>query len=164
MTTSTLGVVNPRYFLNRLALEHSTDCLSLEPEMIIQELFRKTSLPAMQEMFEEFCEAAVAPAYYWRGRNPEILLKFGEEMEKLIEASYLLFRERRSSASADLPVAVKQFFVQYPLADWKRILRDWTQAGLSVNSVAETGDPFEMIPFVTRMEELIKSLGEFAAK
>jgi hypothetical protein len=162
MTTSALAVVNPRYFLNRLALEHSTDCLSLEPKKIIQQLFYRTSLSAMQEMFEEFCEAAVAPAYYWKDRNPEVLLKFSEEMEKLIEACYLLYREKRSLNCFRYSVVVKRFFAHYHLADWKRILRDWTQAALSVNSVAETGNPQEMVPFVSGMEELIKSMGEFA--
>ncbi|MCG2617946.1 hypothetical protein LZZ85_26830 [Terrimonas sp. NA20] len=162
MTTSALAIVNPRYFLNRLALEHSADCLSLEPKQVIQQLFAKTPLPVMQEMFEEFCEAAVAPACYWPGRNPEVLLKFSEEMEKLIESCYLLYRDKRRRQDADHPAEIKQFFTVYSLADWKRILRDWVRAALSVNSVAETGNPKEMIPFVNGMEKLMKSMGEFA--
>ncbi len=116
----------------------------------------------MQEMFEEFCEAAIAPAYYWKGRNPDELLKFSEEMEKLIESCYLLYRGRRDREAADQPVVIRKFFISYSLPDWKRILRDWTQAALSVNSVAEMGKPEEMIPFVTQMEELIRSMGEFS--
>lgn len=116
----------------------------------------------MQEMFEEFCEAAVAPAFYWKGRDPELLLKFSEEIEKLIESCYLLYRDKRCRDEAGYDVVIKPFFTSHSLADWKRILRDWTQAALSVNSVAETGNPQEMIPFVTRMEELMRSMEEFS--
>jgi hypothetical protein len=160
MRTHIPAAVNHRYFLNRLALEHSTDSLSLDPAMIISSLFTKRSYPEMILLFEDFCEAAVAPAFCWK-QGVDELLCFSGEMEQLIEASYLLYRQRKMNGMTDTKV-LRQFFHAYPLQAWKRILRDWTNAAMSHRSVAETGEAMEMLPFVRGMDELLRSLEPFS--
>src|SRR6218665_543529 len=154
MSTHTFAAVNPRYFLNRLALHHSTDSLSLDPTDVIVRLFSRRPCAQMVEMFEDFCEAAVAPAFCWK-KTPGELLGFTEDLEQLIEACYLLHRNRRS-APADQLKPLKDFFHAFSLPDWKRILHEWTLATMSINTIAELGEPTEMIPFVRGMEALIK--------
>lgn len=112
----------------------------------------------MLELFEDFCEAAVAPAFCWK-KTPGELLSFTEELEQLIEACYLLYRNRKASPSDQLK-PLKHFFQTFSLPDWKRILHEWTRAALSPNSIAESGTPMEMIPFVRGMEELMKTGSE----
>lgn len=153
MPTQILSGVNPRYFLNRLALEHSADSLLLDPHTIIKQLFAARPFPAAHEMFEDFCEAAVAPAYCWKD-TPGKLIAFAEALEQLIEACFLL-RRSRAPIMAEHTKALQRFFSAYSLPEWKRILHEWTQAALSACSVAEIGKPCEMIPFVTGMEELL---------
>lgn len=111
----------------------------------------------MTERFEDFCEAAVAPALCWKD-TPGELLSFTEDLEQLIEACYLLYRNRRATPSGSLK-PLKDIFHTFSLPDWKRILHEWTRAALSPNSIAESGKPAEMIPFVRGMEGLIRSAG-----
>ncbi|PZR27218.1 MAG: hypothetical protein DI535_11225 [Citrobacter freundii] len=163
MSPNTFAAVNPRYFLNKLALHHSINSLSVEPLNVIVRLFAKRPYPEMLELFEDFCEAAVAPAFCWK-KTPGELLGFAEELEQLIEACYLLYRNRRSTPSASAQLKpLKDFFHTFSLPDWKRILHEWTRAALSPNSIAESGKPMEMIPFVRGMEELMKSGSDLPA-
>ena len=160
MTTQVLANVNPRYFLNQLALEHAKDSMLLDPDHIIRQLLAQRPYAHLVEMFEDFCEAAVAPAYCWK-QHPGKLKAFSEDLEKLIEACFLLRRNRKQNLPGQ-PKALQHFFTTYSLPEWKKILHEWTLAALSRNSIAEIGDPMDMIPFVKGMEALIKAMAGFA--
>ena len=157
-----------RYFLNRLALEHECDPFSLDPYWVLQQLYTDIPLEEMQELFSEFCEAAIAPAYIWKSKTPGALLRFTEEIEQLIEAGYLLLAwiklEKGSPKKTDeSPAAVlRKFFKIKNLAGWKRWLHSWQAGALSACSVAELVEPEDLLPFVQWMEKLLVAAAALA--
>lgn len=159
MTTS--ATPDKRYFLNRLALEHACDPLSLDPYWVLQQLFNKNSLEVVQESFSEFCESAIAPAFIWRSKTPGALVLFTEEIEQVIEACFLLLgwlkaKKGPVSKKDESPEQiVRQFFKVQNLAGWKYWLYSWKTGALSSRSVAEFVPPEDLVPFVQWIEKLL---------
>lgn len=159
MSSSTIP--DKRYFLNRLALEHDSDPLSLDPYWALQQLYKDTSLEEMQEQFTEFCEAAIAPAFTWREKSPDLLLRFAEVLEQMIEASFLLLswvKTDKTVSKKSIETStqtIRQFFKTRNLPGWKSWLNKWTAGALSTRSVAELVAAEELVPFVQWMEKLL---------
>ncbi|RYG53841.1 MAG: hypothetical protein EOO01_03250 [Chitinophagaceae bacterium] len=158
---STSSAPDKRYFLNRLALEHDCDPLSLDPYWVLQQLFTDTPLEEMQELFSDFCEAAIAPVYNWKTKSPGSLLRFSEELEQMVEACFLVLawvkhEKRASKKTPETPVhVIRKFFKAKNLQGWKHWLHSWTTGGLSACSVAEIVEPEDLLPFVQHMEKLL---------
>ena len=153
-----------RYFLNRLALEHACDPLTLDPYWVLKQLYSDTPLEEMQELFAEFCEAAIAPTYNWKAKTPGSLVRFAEEMEQLIEACFLLSPKTIPKGSPESPAPIiRRFFKDRNLAGWKQLLHDWMMGALSGCSVAEIVEPENLLPFVQQMEKLIAAIPELLA-
>lgn len=150
-----------RYFLNGLALEHECDPQSLDPYWVLQQLFTDVPLAEMQELFTDFCEAAIAPAYIWKSKTPGALVRFTEEIEQLIEACFLLTLWIRLDKGApkktdETPTGIiRRFFKIRSLAGWKYWLHGWRTGALSACSVAEIVEPEDLVPFVQWMEKLL---------
>ncbi|MCG2612892.1 hypothetical protein LZZ85_01325 [Terrimonas sp. NA20] len=158
-----------RYYLNRLALEHECDPQSLDPYWVLQQLFSDVPLEEMQELFSDFCEAAIAPAYIWKSKTPGALVRFVEELEQLIEGCFILmawFKTTKGpiSRTDESPAqVVRQFFKAKPLAVWKSWLHSWQTGALSACSVAEIVEPEDLLPFVQWMEKLFPAAAALAA-
>jgi hypothetical protein len=154
-------ITDKRYFLNRIALEHDGDPLSLDPYWVLQQLYKDISLEEMQELFAEFCEAAIAPAYTWREKTPGSLLRFAEELEQMIEACFLLLSWMKTDNTVSKKSigtsaqTIRQFFKTRNLPGWKSWLHRWTASALSSRSVAELVAAEELVPFVQWMEKLL---------
>lgn len=147
-----------RYFLNRLALKHGSDPLSLDPYWVLRQLYTDTSPEEMQEAFIDFCEAAIAPTYNWQQETPGTLLHFAEQLEQLIEASFLLLswiKPDSPGSKRNTVYAVRLFFKTRHLSGWKHWLHSWTISALSPRSVAELVNPEDLVPFVQGMEKLL---------
>ncbi|PZR26743.1 MAG: hypothetical protein DI535_12930 [Citrobacter freundii] len=157
-----------RYFLNRLALEHACDPLSLDPYWVLQQLYTDIPPEEMQELFAEFCEAAIAPAYIWKSKTPGALIRFTEEIEQLIEGAYLMLAwiklQKGSPKKSDEspPQIIRKFFKANDLAGWKRWLHSWQTGALSACSVAEIVEPEDLLPFVQWMEKLLVAAAALA--
>jgi hypothetical protein len=157
-----------RYYLNRLTLDYKCDPLSLDPYWVLQQLFNDIPLEEMQEIFAEFCEAAIAPAFIWRSKTPEALVGFAEQMEQLIEVCFLLLgwiktKKGPVSKTDDSPgQIIRQFFKVQHLGGWKQWLHGWKTGALSTRSVAELVEPEELVPFVQWMEKLLPAAAALA--
>lgn len=155
---TSLFTPDKRYFLNRLALKHGCDPLSLDPHWVLQQLYANTSPEEMQEMFTEFCEAAIAPTYNWQSETSGTLLHFVEQLEQLVEASFLLLswiKPDSPGLKRSAVQVVRQFFKTRSLSGWKHWLHSWTISALSPRSVAELVEPEDLLPFVQEMEKLL---------
>jgi hypothetical protein len=167
---ATRSVPDKRYYLNRLALQHECDPLSLDPYWVLQELFKSMPLGKMRELFAEFCEAAIAPAYTWHAETPGALVLFAEELEQLIEGCFILLpwlkatkgpiRKTDESPSQ----IVRQFFRVRDLRGWKYLLRSWQMGALSTRSVAGILKAEDLPPFVQWMEKLFPAAAVLAAE
>ncbi|MET0462224.1 MAG: hypothetical protein ABW007_03690 [Chitinophagaceae bacterium] len=165
---ATRSTPDKRYYLNRLALEHECDPLSLDPHWALHQLFNDVPLEEMQELFADFCEAAIAPAYIWRSKTPGALVRFAEELEQLIESCFILLAWIKAKKG---PIGkkdespsqiVRQFFKTRDLAGWKCWLHSWQTAALSACSVAEIVEPEHLLPFVQWMEKLFPAAAALA--
>ncbi|HEX2846922.1 MAG TPA: hypothetical protein VHN59_10265 [Chitinophagaceae bacterium] len=155
---TTPSTPDKRYFLNSLALQHSCDPLSLDPHWALRQLYHRSSAEEMQEMFTEFCEAAIAPTYNWQLDTPGTLPHFVDQLEQLIEACFLLLawvNPESPAAKKNEVQAVRQFFKIRNLSGWKQWLHRWTISALSARSVAELVEPEDLLPFVQGMEKLL---------
>lgn len=153
--------LDKRYFLNRIALEHEGDPLSLDPYWVLQQVYKDTSLEEMQELFSEFCEAAISPAFTWKEKTPGSLVRLAEDLEQMIEACFLLLSWMKTGTAASKKSAetaaptIRQFFKAQNLPGWKSWLHRWTASALSTRSVAEVVAAEELVPFVQWMEKLL---------
>ncbi len=164
----TRSTPDKRYYLNRLALAHECDPLSLDPYWVLQQIFSKRPMEEMQESFAEFCEAAIAPAFMWRSKTPGVLVRFTEEMEQMIEGCFLLLGWMKAKkgpvrkTDQTPPQTVRQFFKTRDLAGWKYWFHRWQTGALSSCSVAELVNADDLIPFVQWMEKLIPAAAALA--
>ncbi|MBS1653285.1 MAG: hypothetical protein JSU05_00445 [Bacteroidetes bacterium] len=164
------------YFLNRLALDEGTDPFSIDLCKVLEGIFQFASLNDMRDLFQQFCKAAMSEKYKWKEGPPGNLHYFAELLEQLIEAAYLIVKDKKkklrvatpvlhkdmlpvhlSAAEYDDPVLVFERFFNYKkLGEWKSALHDWLHAALSNHSISDSVQPTEVLPFVFRMEKLIE--------
>lgn len=140
--------VNHEHFLNRLALDHGTSPYDVNLDDVLRDLRRFATPAEWQELFRNYCAAALSSAYNWHEGTPGNLVHFGELLEVLIEICYL-----RKQSPFDGSARIS-----WTLPEWKHHLHQWTEAALSAFSVAENISPEQLIPFVEGMERMIKDL------
>lgn len=161
MTSSDTIRLDARYYLNPCLEDYVTDSIPPEPLQILRMLFQEWPHRKLVETFEDFCEAAVAPALCWK-RSTDELLQFTNALEKLLVVNYLLYRKMPTDEPHKNEL--KTLFHKFPLHEWKSILHGWRLAAVSPNSIAELRAPVEMIPFVQGIEFLIKISNEKLTK
>lgn len=174
------GGLDINLFLNRLALDEFADPYAIDPVEVLRRMFRFAEPNEMQDLFNNFCHAAMSDTYCWKEGSPGNLLFFSEKLEQLIEAGYLmqsakkkrrkkLKNRMRSIRVAHLPIDLTErefaepmlvfdrFFSYNSLAQWKLALHNWTMAALANHSISESVEPFTIVPFVKHMEKLISA-------
>lgn len=152
--------------LNRTAAPHKGNPLKASPIGVLQEFFNYASPAEHVKAFDEFCRAALKEKYCWRRGSPGNALHYAGQLEGLIEAAYLLYKDRRSYHTKrkqpntalyvhGLPF-LKAFFKQASPAKWKNWLHIFTTAALSHQSAADEMKPVAVYVFTTHLQQLLR--------
>lgn len=151
--------------LNRTAAPHKGNPLKASPLGILQEFFNYASPAEHVKAFDEFCRAALKEKYCWRRGSPGNALHYAGQLERLIEAAYLLYKDRRSYRTKqkqhytalymDAIPCLKAFFRQGSPAKWKKGLHIFTTAALSHQSAADEMKPVAVYVFTTYLQQLL---------
>lgn len=168
--------LKPGYFLNRIALDKMVNSESADPYNVIKDVFSFAQPDELHELFSNFCTAALADKYAWTDGSPSNLLVVSEKLELLIEAGYLISKEQKKKPlrkPGKKPVAsghikslseterenprqvIEEFFSSLSLAEWKRLLRSWTEAGLSRYTILDEVEAESVPLFCRQIEKLI---------
>lgn len=152
--------------LNRLAAPHKGNPLKASPMLVLQEFFNYASPAEHAKAFDEFCRAALKEKYCWRRGSPGNALHYAGQLERLIEAAYLLYKDRRSyhtkqkqhntALYVDAIPCLKAFFRQASPAKWKNWLHIFTTAALSHQSAADDMKPVAIYAFITHLQQLLR--------
>lgn len=151
--------------LNRTAVPHKGNPLKVSPLGLLQEFFNYASPAEHAKAFDAFCRAALKEKYCWRRGSPGNALHYAGQLERLIEAAYLLYKDRRSyhtkqkqhhtALYVDAMPCLKAFFRQGSPAKWKKGLHIFTIAALSHQSAADDMKPVAIYAFVTHLQQLL---------
>lgn len=151
--------------LNRTAAPHKGNPLKASPLGILQEFFNYASPAEHAKAFDAFCRAALKEKYCWRRGSPGNALHYAGQLERLIEAAYLLYKDRRSyhtkqkqhntALYMDAMPCLKAFFSQASPAKWKNWLHIFTGAALSHQSAADDMKPVAVYVFTTQLQQLM---------
>jgi hypothetical protein len=137
------------------------------PLGLLQEFFNYASPAEHTKAFDEFCRAALKEKYCWRRGSPGNALHYAEQLEGLIKAAYLLYKDRHlyrtktlsvlltTAAYADALSYLKAFFKQASPAKWKNWLHVFTRAALSHQSAADDMKPVAIYTFITHLQQLL---------
>jgi hypothetical protein len=153
-----------------------------DPYEVIRKFCEFGSLYENKMMFRKFCEAAIADKYCWKDGPPGKLLYFYELLEALIEACFVIYREKRfakkilkwivakeeeNHGAPFMPhslsfeeytnplIVIKEFFNNNSLKEWKQSIHYWLEAGLSNFSVVESIEFDEILPFCYGIEKFV---------
>jgi len=171
--------------LNRLVLTEMKNPDKINPYVILRELCDFEDLHEVKKLFRKCCKASLSEKYSWKEGIPGNLLFIYEQMEKLIEACYLIYikngfnkrvtkkskiqEENKETDRPELPtslsleefmnpqIVIKDFFDKYNLLEWKQLIHNWMEAGLSNFSVLENIKAKEVLPYVYGMEKLLEA-------
>lgn len=153
---------NPSFYLTRLSLDFLTSpATDLNPYPVLQSIFEFGSLPELQDLFRQFTESAMTEDYSWKEGCPGNLLHFSQLLERLMEASWLLYQRheqvvlRQEQPSQTLPGGIRSFFRYQPLPHWKQDLQLFTEAALSNFAITEVTEAGKVIPFCRHAEQLM---------
>jgi hypothetical protein len=171
--------------LNRLLLTEMKNPDKINPYVILWEFCDFDSLPEMKKLFRECCKVSLSGKYSWKEKSPGNLLFFYEQLERLVEACFLIyikkgFKKRVSKKPksrggkkwinySEFPcslsleewlnplIVIKDFFDLYSLLEWKQSIHSWMEAALSDFSVLENIKAEEILPYCYSMEKLLES-------
>jgi len=151
--------------LNRTAAPHKGNPLKASPIGVLQEFFNYASPAEHVKAFDEFCRAALKEKYCWRRGSPGNALHYAGQLEGLIEAAYLLYKDRRlyhtkqkqhhTALYVDALPRLKAFLRQASPAKWKKGLHIFTRAALSNQSAADDMTPVAVYVFTTQLQQLL---------
>lgn len=150
---------------NRLIINEMKNIDCIDPDKILDNIFKEVNPGELTEDFNSFCIAALSEKYAWKEGNPGNLLYLSELLEQTLEASFLIYHKRAKDDNnvAGLIVqdqcfeALNILFTGISLLEWKIALHHWTMAGLSDHSVIENVSPSDILPFVRGVEKLIET-------
>ena len=80
--------------LNRLILTEMKDPDKLNPYIILKEICDFENLQEMKKLFRKCCQVSLSEEYIWDEGIPGNLLYIYEQLEKLIESCYLIYRKK----------------------------------------------------------------------
>lgn len=155
--------------LNRTEATYKGNPLKASPIAVLEEFFNYASPAEHARAFDEFCRAALKEQYCWRRGSPGNALYYAEQLEGLIEAAYLLYKDRHLYRTKTLPASLadaeyvdaiqylKTFFKQASPAKWKKRLHIFTRAALSHQSVADDMKPVAIYTFITHLQQLLSA-------
>jgi hypothetical protein len=151
--------------LNRTAATYKSNPLKASPLGILQEFFNYATPAEHTKAFDAFCRAALKEKYCWRRGSPGNALHYAEQLELLIEAAYLLYKNRHSyhtkqkqhhtALYVDAILCLKAFFRQASPVKWKKWLHIFTRAALSHQSAADEMKPIAIYVFTTHLQQLL---------
>jgi len=171
--------------LNRLILTEMKDPDKLNPYIILKEICDFENLQEMKKLFRKCCQVSLSEEYIWDEGIPGNLLYIYEQLEKLIESCYLIYRKKgfkkklakkvkqhvweKDMDNPVLPaslsleefvnprIVINDFFETYSLLEWKQFLHSWMEAGLSNFNVLENIKTKDLLPYVNCMEKLLEA-------
>jgi hypothetical protein len=171
--------------LNRLILTEMKDPDKLDPYIILQEICDFEELQEMKKLFRKCCQVSLSEKYIWDEGIPGNLLYIYEQLEKLIESCYLIYKKKgfkkklsKKTKQQDLEkvkdhpelpaslilaefmnprIVINDFFETYSLLEWKQFLHSWMEAGLSNFSVLENIKKKDLLPYIYGMEKLLEA-------
>lgn len=156
---------HPRVNLTRTAATYKGNPQKVSPLGILQEFFNYASPAEHAKAFDAFCRAALKEKYCWRRGSPGNALHYAGQLERLIEAAYLLYTNRhlyrtkgkppKTALYIDAMPCLKTFFKQGSPAKWKKWLHIFTTAALSHQSAVDDIKPVAIYIFVTHMRQLL---------
>ena len=173
-------------FLNRIAAEYKCNPMKTDPLEVLKEFFEFSEPKEQLKAFDEFCVAALTNHYNWERGSPGNRLFYGERLELLVEAAYLISvktgkyqkqivkptKDTFSVKQFPMPLTTKEyvrpfdflesFFKHAPISSWKRWLSDFTSSAISNGSVSDEMDGVEIFWFVHYMKKLIYATSRFA--
>ncbi|MGN7783837.1 hypothetical protein ACTJIJ_04900 [Niabella sp. 22666] len=177
--------VSPGYWLNRIAVHYNSDPFKANPVKVLQAFFDYAGRAEQIKAFDDFCRAALKDSYSWQHGSPANALHYGEQLELLIEACYLLHQQAGRYASKSYnPVAVPvtefpmlltskefsnpmaflaDFFEKRSLRRWKHWLQLFTTATLSNGSVAEEMEATHIFIFIQYLKKLVYAASRLLA-
>jgi hypothetical protein len=169
--------LDPRYYLNRIALETDADPLAVNPYTVIKTFFEYDDVQGVIEVFRMSCKAALTEKYSWKEGSAGNLVNFCERLETLVEACYLITIYKKKKAVKAISAAqlkelplpcplnrdelnnpllvIEQFFVLYDLPGWKKLIHLFMEAGISNFSVLDNIDSKELLNYGSSFEKLI---------
>ena len=176
---------NINHCLNRLILTEMKDPDKLDPYIILKEICDFEDLQEMKKLFRKCCQVSLSEKYIWDEGIPGNLLYIYEQLEKLIESCYLIYKKKgfkkkltkktkqkdfeKGKNHPELPASLSQaefvnprivindFFETYSLLEWKQCLHSWMEAGLSNFSVLENIKTKDLLPYIYGMEKLLEA-------
>ncbi|MGE9310645.1 hypothetical protein ACLOAU_03340 [Niabella sp. CJ426] len=126
-------------YLNRIAITYKGNPLKVSSLQVLKDFFTYAQPAEHLKAFDEFCLAALHDQYRWRRGSPGNALYYSEQLELLIEAAYLLYRQPSPKKEHDelLMKTLNDFFLHASLRQWKNRHLAFTHAALSKSSVAD---------------------------
>ena len=165
--------------LNRTKLFYKGNPLKADALALIKEFFSYATPQEHLKAIDDFCIAALKDGYHWQHGSAANALFYSEQLELLLEATYLMylkpkkypFKKRAVAILSikELPVllsakeyqnpilVIEQFFKQ-PLLYWKQLLYACTHGVLSNGSVAEEVDAAEVLGLCSEVKRLVCAL------
>jgi hypothetical protein len=169
--------------LNRLILTEMKDPDKLDPYIILREICDFENLQEMKKLFRKCCQVSLSEKYIWDEGIPGNLLYIYEQLEKLIESCYLIYKKKGFKKKLtkkikqkdwekdhpELPaslsmaefanpmIVINDFFETYSLLEWKQLLHAWMEAGLSNFSVLVNIKTMDLLPYMYGMEKLLEA-------
>ncbi|MCH5690859.1 hypothetical protein LWM68_45485 [Niabella sp. W65] len=167
--------VSPGYWLNRIAVHYNSDPFKANPVKVLQAFFDYAGRAEQIKAFDDFCRAALKDSYSWQHGSPANALHYGEQLELLIEACYLLHQQAGQLPSkplvavpvTELPMLLTSkefsnpmaflagFFEKRSLRRWKQWVQLFTTATLSNGSVAEEMEATHIFIFIQYLKKLV---------
>ncbi len=165
------------YFLNRIAANYNGNPVKADPMQLLQSFFDYAGRAEHIKAFDGYCRAALKDSYSWQHGSPANALHYGEQLELLIEACYLVHQQAEryqwttynavavpvtefpmllsSKEFADPMGFLAKFFEKRSLRRWKHWLHLFTTAALSNGSLAEEMDGADIFSFINYMKKLV---------
>ena len=137
----------------------------------------------MKGLLDEACRVALEEEYCWQEGSPGNLLYFYNNLEKLVEACYLICKEKKyqkklskrfrrvteekiiqdlilpcslSKQEIAHPFSVLQlFFACQGIRQWKKDLYTWLEAGLSACTVLDSANANTLLPYRFQLQKLM---------
>lgn len=172
-------------FLNRIALHCNCNPLIANPIKVLKDLFSFGDAAAQTAAFDDFCMAALKDHYDWKNGSPANGLFYGERLELLIEAAYLIHskagkyrvKKRRAATISitSIPVFLtnaefqdpltffEKFFTLAAIAHWKKLLNAFTNAAISNSGVSDDVELPEVFLFSTNIKKLFHAAARLVA-
>ncbi|WP_346239611.1 hypothetical protein ABDK00_018210 [Niabella insulamsoli] len=163
-------------FLNKTASYYKCNPLKADPIRILKDHFEFDEPKGHIEAFNDFCRAALNDHFNWNNGSPGNAAYYGEKLELLIEAAYLIhdkskkyqLKKRHATAISiqfmPMPlnaaefnnplIYFKRFFDYQPLSHWKKTLTALSSACISNFSAAEEVELSDLLESYNRIQKL----------